>query len=116
MKNHTPPANAKKLTIYGKTVALWVEEIFEGNLGIKCVYEDNATWHYLAMPDYYDDSLDTKDKTDDFFYQAITQINQAIDENLKPKDGGDEPKNGSERIEWLINRLTSESNTICINK
>ncbi len=112
MANHVPPALAKKLTVYGKTVAIWVQNIFDGNDSIKATYEDNGTWHFLAQPDYYVANLSDKAKTDEYFDEALQEINTAIETALKPKDGGDEPENGSERIEWLLGQLIVTNNVV----
>lgn len=112
MAKHTPPAGAAKLTVYGKTVALFVSSIFEGNDSINVVYEDNGSWHFLAQPDYYTGNIKTKADTDEYFNTALETINTAIKDKLQPKDKGDEPDNGSARIEWLLGQLVVVNNKL----
>lgn len=109
--DHTPSANAKKLTVYGKVVALTTEKIFTDH-SIKAVYFDNGVWYYLAQPSFYPSEIDTKEKCDEVLNQALSSINAAINDVIKPKEQGDEPENGIERIEWLMGNLTVVNDVI----
>ena len=112
MSKYTPPANATKLTVYGKVIAIYTATIFDDESSLMAVYEENGAWQYLSQPSFYVSDLTTKAATDAIFNDALAEINAAIYATLKPKDPADEPENGIERIEWKLGQLTVVNDVI----
>lgn len=108
-----PPANAFKGQMYGYEVAIYIEDIFSSQYGLRTVYFANGEWHYITSPSFYDQEIDTKEKADALFKQMVDQINLAVYEELNPIS--QEPNCCVERIQWLIeNKLTIVENQLSV--
>lgn len=109
-----PPANAFKGTLYGYEVAVYINEVFGGQYGLRAIYKSGSDWIYLAEPVAYESEIDTKAKTDAKFILMIDVINAAAYTELN--DISLEPDCCSDRLQWMLeNKLTVVDNEIVIN-
>lgn len=100
-----PPATAFKGTMYGYEVAIYVNEIFGAQYGLRTTYKVNGEWVYLSEPSFYESEIDTKEKADDVFIAAIAVINIAAYNELSPITM--EPDSGLDRMQWILENSVS---------
>lgn len=117
---YTPPPNTEPLVIYGKTVKVFtVDDLGMDNKkdAVVGVYLNQDKWTYLASRTFFEinGDLDTEEKTDEFIQSALDAINAAIKEKFVDKEEGAEPKNGVERIEFILGKLTVVNDKIVID-
>jgi len=107
----SPPANSFKGNVYGYEVAVFVNQIFSGEYGIRSLYFSNGEWQYLAEPSCFTDNMTTAQDVDYCFGLAVNEINEAIEATLKPVST--EPSSGVMRLQWLIeNKLKIQSDKL----
>ena len=108
-----PPAGAFRATLYGYEVALYVNEIFGSQYGVRAIYKSGDEWLYLDEPGFYESEIDTKEKADAKFRLLIDSINSEAYIKLNPISL--EPEGGIDRIQWLLeNNLSVIDNEIIV--
>lgn len=109
-----PPASAFKGDMYGYEVAVYVNDIFSGQYGLRVSYKTDGGWVYITEPDFYASEIDTQAKADAMFLEVIDEINIAVYEALN--DISQEPPGGIERMQWLLeNKLSIVDNQLVVN-
>lgn len=94
-------------TAYNKECRINLGNIFGDQYGIRAEYKEGDTWKYIAEPSFYSSSLNTKEKTDEFYQKALLEINEAMAKMFGKVPA---PESGKDRINWLI-----ENKTIVVN-
>ena len=89
----------------------FVNQIFDGEYGLRSLYFINGEWHYLVEPSCFTVNMTTAGDFDYCFSSAISEINAAIEATLKPIST--EPSSGVMRLQWLIeNKLSVQSDQL----
>lgn len=94
-------------TAYGKECRLNLNMIFTDNYELRAEYKEGSEWKYIAAPSFYGSTLNTKEKTDEYYQKALDEVNSAME---KMPGGVSEPENGTDRIQWLIDNKTIVEN------
>lgn len=107
--SESPPANAFKADVYGYEVAIFVNQIFSSEYGIRTLYFSDGGWIYLSEPTCFVNNIQTAEDADFCFSRAIDEINAAISTELQPINS--EPDGGVSRLQWLIeNKVKVQNN------
>jgi len=115
-----PPASAvcaadQGTTVYGYNVCVWPTFGAGGvtdEYGLRAAYFDNGAWIYLAERTHFISNFTNEVSTDQYFATFVDAINEAIETELAPFGGGNEPVSGIARIQWLAGNIVFSNNAV----
>lgn len=112
-----PAANAvcasdQGTDVYGYDVCIWPTHAtgFNDEYGLRALYKSGDNWVFLAESTHFISNFTSEQATDSYFAKFVADINQAIEQTLKPISS--EPESGIDRIKWLAGRLVFTNNSV----
>ena len=98
--------------VYGYDVCIWPTYAagFADEYGLRALYKSGNDWVFLTESTHFISNFTSEQATDSYFAKFVADINQAIEQKLKPISS--EPESGIDRIKWLAGRLVFTNNSV----
>lgn len=117
---NNPPASAvcaedQGTAVHGYNVCVWPTYAAGGytdEYGLRAAYFTDGEWVFLAERTHFIVNFTDEETTDRYFASFIDVINDAIESQLAPAGGGDEPASGIARIQWLAGNIIFSNNAV----